>query len=127
MKILKPSENKEDEQFQNYAQKCNITETEPEDQIPEKCQVLAIPDYNQPQRSEPELNQNLALSDQDIIKIIQECKQHNEEYMLTQQVKVQSAYTTATKQIVARKSSPKIPIFHNCQISGNITININKN
>ena len=37
-----------DEEFQNYAQKCNSVETEPEDPIPQKHQALAIPDYNQP-------------------------------------------------------------------------------
>ena len=58
------------------------------------------------------------------MKIITECEEQNEEYMFTQSVNVSSGKASATKQIVAKRSSPKIPIFHNCQILGNITINI---
>ena len=70
-----------DQEFQSYAQKCNSVDTEPEDPIPQKCQTLAIPDYNQP--TEPEMNPNLKLSDQDIMKIIAKCEEQNKEYMFT--------------------------------------------
>ena len=67
------------------------------------------------------MNKSLEISDQDIVRILQECEEQNEQYMMTQQVNMQT-----TKSVIAKRSSPKIPIFNNCHISGNITININK-
>ena len=43
---------------------------------------------------------------------------------MTQQVNTNAGISM--KQLIAKKSSPKIPIFNNFSISGNITINIVK-
>ena len=66
----------------------------------------------------------LEISDTDIVKILEKCESNS--MALTQQVNSgQSLYVS--KQLVQQKNSPKIPIFTNCTISGNVTININKN
>ena len=104
---------------------------EPEEPIPSKSfknseadkMLLAIPDYNNLNNS-PQMDTNFDLSDQDIVKILEDCEQENQHLMMTQQV---STTNKTTEQILAKKSSPRIPIFNNCHIAGNITININKN
>ena len=43
-----------------------------------------------------------------------------------EQVVTAMTETTVTKQLDQKRSSPTVPVFHNCTFSCNITININK-
>ena len=87
--------------------------------------IIAIPDENQPLPSSPK-TPTLDLSENDIMKILEDCE--SDTMALTQQVGVSSAgQSYLTKEVVQKKNSPRIPIFNNFSISGNITINITKN
>ena len=92
----------------------------PEGPYPKRQMLMPI----QKAISEPENQPTFDLTDCDILKLISECEQENEELMLSQEIT--KSNTTTTRQVVAKKSSPRIPVFNKCQISGNITININK-
>ena len=95
---------------------------EDENPIPQKQQILQIPDYNQMMPKE-NTQPNFELSDTDIIQVLEDCECENQEMLMTQRINT-STSTMAT--MMAKKSSPRVPIFNNCYISGNITININK-
>ena len=114
---------KKSSKYQNeFAVEIPEQQEDPEDPIPAKKQAVVIQDYNK--IDEPKFNQNLEISDQEIIRILNACEQQNEEYMMTQQVNTTTG--SSIKQLIAKKSSPKIQEFNNCHISGNITINIVK-
>ena len=71
------------------------------------------------------------LSDADLVKIIQQCEKENEDVLMSQQCQKEitncdgSTSKMLTKQMVAKKSSPQVSLFHQCKIE-NITINIHK-
>ena len=62
--------------------------------------------------------------DQDIVHILEECE--TESYAMTQKVESNDGNSIMSKQVVEKRSSLRVPIFHNCTISGNITINLSK-
>ena len=89
--------------------------------------IVAQPENNEHvKEQEFHTDPQFDITDQDILKDLAECENENEHLMLPQQ-QVSTSMGTATKQVVSKKSSPQVPMFSNCQISGNITINFNKN
>ena len=76
-----------------------------------------------------ELEQDLDISDQDLMNIIQQAESNNSDLMLSQtkQIATSSEGTTIkSKNTLTKKSSPIVPIFTGCTFTGNVTININK-
>lgn len=73
---------------------------EPENPIPQKQQILAIPNYNEVP-TDHAFDNNIELSDQEIVNIIQECKAENHQLMMAQQISTNSSCTT--KQVVGKK------------------------
>ena len=94
----------------------------PEEPIPKRPMLVSIPD-NQDKAIAPH-EAHFDLSDCDIMKLVADCERENEHLLMSQQVTTSN--TTTTRQLVSKKTSPRIPVFNNCQISGNVTININK-
>ena len=62
--------------------------------------------------------------DRDIISLLSNSGEEEMSVALTQTV--QSDSTKITKQIVQKRSSPRVPMFYNCKLEGTINININK-
>ena len=101
---------------------------EPENPISNKDGlIIAIPDPDQIEKNNDSPTPALEISDTDIVKILQQSEEETETIALTQQVAQQGHNTYAMKQVVQKKNSPRVPLFHNCTLSGSITININKN
>ena len=94
---------------------------ESEDPLP-KNSYLKFPNYDQLQQNDT-VN-SLELSDQDLMKIISNCESEHL-IMMTQHVSTSTSSTT--KQAVAKKSSPRIPLFHKFCHIGTLTINFNNN
>ena len=90
----------------------------------QKNLIVAIPEISDIPKENISVDPQFEISDQDILTALADCEQ-NEQLMLTQHVSTTTS--TSTKQMVLKKSSPRVPMFSNCQISGNITINFNKN
>lgn len=67
---------------------------------------------------------NFNLTDTDLMPIIADYEKENKHLIMSQQITTSNE--TPTRQVVAKKSSPRIHVFNNCEISGNIMININK-
>ena len=103
-----------------------LCENTPVDQnvAPENL-IVALPDGQEIQSENNQIDPQYKISDQDILTAFTECEQ-NEQMMQTQHVS--TAIGTSTKQVVSsKKSSPRVPMFTNCHVSGNITIHTNKN
>ena len=72
----------------------------------------------------------MELSDQDLMNIIQQTE-NDHQLMMSQNKEVtttdgSSTMVSTNTIVVSKKTSPQMPMFSGCTISGNITININK-
>ena len=67
------------------------------------------------------------LSDMDLLKVLSEVENEELVKVSQQQTHVNSTSSTSTSQQVMKRQAPPVPMmFANCQITGNITINLNK-
>ena len=108
---------------------------EPENPVPPKRAMVEIQNLPknavvpvQPKaklQSNDEAIPNFNLSAVDLLELLSEVDDN--QLMLAQETTKSQNMISQKNQLLAKKGSPTIPTFQNCQITGNITININKN